>query len=496
MQPALTAENPWWKSKNEIQNDPKIKEWNESDIKWDPRIRHKFDYSNDIVYSLRGPRQVGKTTLIKLQIKEFLENDTNPWNIMYYSFDLNNNPKDVMEIINSYLTQSERWRDKKRIYLFLDEISSVKNWQKAIKKLWDMGKLKNCTVVATGSHSVDLRMATERLPGRKGITNDAYDKIMIPMKFSEYVSILDSDLSKYINENLRKSELRQKLINSLFDCKIDQALEKLIPQIDKLDRFLYEYLLTGGIPKAIDEYIKYGQINEYVYTMYLESILGDLKQLDMDGRKFKQLVVNIIGNIGWPTSWNSLQKDTDIGSWRTVDRYMNLLLEMFILLTYYQYDSKKKAPIYSKDKKVYFQDVFFFHTLNSWISSKNSFELANEYISQERNQGHLIEGIIGDHLIRLTFFLTAKKQMFDYSNHIFHWRYSNDKEVDFILKVNDMEIPIEVKYQKTIGVRDMDGLFNFKRRTGVKNAILISKNHLEEHQDYVKIPAGLFLLLI
>lgn len=498
MQSGLLTENPWWKSKDSILNDLKINEWNESKIKWDPRIRHKFNYDNDVVYSLRGPRQVGKTTLMKLQIRDFLKKGVNPWNIMYYAFDLENNPKDVLEIINSYLTQTERWRDKSRCYLFLDEISSVKNWQKAIKRLSDMGKLKNCTVIATGSHTVDLRMATERLPGRKGITDDAYDKIMLPMKFSEYVSVLDVDLCKFINERLRPTELREKIFIKLFNAEIDPALEKLITNLEKLDRFLHEYLLTGGIPKAIDDYIKYGYINEYVYTTYLESILGDIQHLEMDLRKFKKLVDNIINDIGWPTSWNSLQKDTDIGSWSTVDRYINLLSEMFILIIYFQYNSKTKVPLYGKAKKIYFQDVFFFHTLNSWINSKKSFELANEYVMNEKNQGHLIEGIIGNHLIRLAFFLSPKKQIFDYSNHIFYWRHSEEREVDFIFKTkNELDIPIEVKYQNNVSSRDMDGLFNFKRQTGIKNALLISKNELsQESNEFVRIPASLFLLLI
>lgn len=75
--------------------DPKVKEWNESVIKWDPRIRHTFRYGADVIYSLRGPRQVGKTTLIKLQIREFLTKGISPWNIMYYAFDVDNNPKDL-----------------------------------------------------------------------------------------------------------------------------------------------------------------------------------------------------------------------------------------------------------------------------------------------------------------------------------------------------------------------------------------------------------------
>ena len=173
--------NPWWKDKNKIYDDKKIKEWKNSSIKYDPRLRHTINYDfapeNTVVYTLRGLRQVGKTTLIKLQIRDFLEANISPWNILYYSLDLVSTQQDVVDIIEKYMKMSTRQRGDKRCYIFLDEASSVKDWQKGIKWLVDNDTLKNVTVMATGSQAINIRNATERLPGRKGKQDDSCHKI-------------------------------------------------------------------------------------------------------------------------------------------------------------------------------------------------------------------------------------------------------------------------------------------------------------------------------
>ena len=162
---------------------------------------YDFKPENTVVYTLRGPRQVGKTTLVKLQIMDFLLGGTHPWNILYYSLDLANTQQDVADLIETYLKISVRQRGERRSYLFLDEASSVSDWQKGIKWLVDNDKLKNSTIMATGSQAINLKNASERLPGRKGTINDSYDKILLPMKFAEYASLLNNDLKKLVTEN-------------------------------------------------------------------------------------------------------------------------------------------------------------------------------------------------------------------------------------------------------------------------------------------------------
>lgn len=496
----LSTNNPWWQSESRINNDLKIQEFNESKIKWDPRIRHTFDLGRDLVYSLRGPRQVGKTTLVKLQIKELLEKRISKWNILYYAFDIHTSVQELVNILKTYFDRTSNLKNKKnRCYLFLDEITSVKNWQKGIKKLWDEAYLKNCTVIVTGSHSIDLQRSTEMLPGRRGdiSEDDVYDKILLPMKFSEYVSLIDSDLENLIDKNFNRDS-RKENFNALLAHRIDNKLEEMFAYISTLNQYLLDYLITGGIPKVINEYLKNGEIHSSIYFTFFQYIIGDIHNLQHSERIFKRLMTHIIENIGFTLSYRDIQRNIDIGSSVTVEDYVNLLCNMFVLTLFYKYDSTQKRGRTDKEKRIRFHDPFFFHTLNSWVKPEESFYVTQHYLSKKENQGLLIENVVGDHLIRLAFYLTKKKNMFDYSNYLYYWQDQKKYEVDYILNVdNQIEVPIEVKFtNQAIKADELNGLFSFKRITGVKNAILVTENTLQSSREYIQIPASLFLLLI
>ncbi|MDT7858863.1 MAG: hypothetical protein RQ930_02340 [Candidatus Aenigmarchaeota archaeon] len=69
----LSKQNPWWKDKAEIENDEDIRKWKEGKRKWIPSEINEISlklFSLDFVF---GPRQVGKTTLLKLLIKKLLD---------------------------------------------------------------------------------------------------------------------------------------------------------------------------------------------------------------------------------------------------------------------------------------------------------------------------------------------------------------------------------------------------------------------------------------
>ena len=56
---------------------------------------------------------------------------------------------------------------------------------------------------------------------------------------------------------------------------------------------------------------------------------------------------------------------------------------------------------------------------------------------------------------------------------------------------------MEVKYTNgDIKKGDINGLINFKKITGKDNAIIITKDRFRTKDEYVKIPASIFLLLI
>jgi len=493
----LVDQNPWWKKKEAIAQDKHLNELEKSSVKWQPRIRYKFNLDKDIVYTLRGPRQVGKTTLLKSMIRDLLDKAPDPRLIFYYTCDLIDNPKELVNTVNSYL-ESTRPDRKKRAYLFLDEISSVRDWQKAIKHLSDTGKLANTTLILTGSHTLDIKKAYEKLPGRRGILDDVPDKILLPMKFVEYAETINQDLRKVLSKlQIIGSTRRIKLLLQLSKGTIPKEIKELSLYSKEIELLFNNYLMTGGIPRVADEYIRTGKISEGVYRTYIDVVLGDLARWNKKETYLRQIMRRIFGTAGNPVSWNTLKDDTDVSSHNTVAEYVDTLKDSFVLYYVRFYDIARKLPSYQKNKKIHFYDPFFFHALRAWIGGQDPFAASIEFLKDSHNVGMLTESIVGSHLIRLAFCVSQQKQLFDYENSLFYWKSSKDREIDFVVKLADNSVlPVEIKYQSSIIKSDRYGIIDFKKSSGVNKGVLLSKDKTEVKAGIVTLPTWLFLMLV
>jgi len=90
--------NPWWQDPQRIEEDPQVTEWRGAAFRWVPRLCRTFE-DVDVIYTMRGPRRVGKTTLLKLKIMELLRKGANPKNILYFSCDLLSGPRQLAETL-------------------------------------------------------------------------------------------------------------------------------------------------------------------------------------------------------------------------------------------------------------------------------------------------------------------------------------------------------------------------------------------------------------
>jgi hypothetical protein len=493
----LVDQNPWWKKEEVIAQDKHLTELEKSSVKWQPRIRYKFRFDKDIVYTLRGPRQVGKTTLLKSLIRDLLDEVPDPRLVFYYTCDLIDNPKELVNMVNSYL-ESTRPGRKQRAYLFLDEISSVRDWQKAIKHLSDTGKLANTTAILTGSHTLDIKKAYEKLPGRRGTLDDVPDKILLPMKFVEYVETINQDLQKTLSKlQLIAAGRRIKLLQELSNGVIPKEIKELSLYSKEIELLFNSYLMTGGIPRVADEYHRTGKISEGVYRTYIDVVLGDLARWNKKETYLRQILRRIFVTAGNPVSWNTLKDDTDVSSHNTVAEYVDTLKDSFVLYYVNFYDVARKLPSYQKNKKIHFHDPFFYHALRAWIGGQDPFTASIDFLKDPQNVGMLAESLVGSHLIRLAFCMSQQKQLFDYENSLFYWKSGKDREVDFVIKLGDDSVlPIEIKYQSSIMKSDRYGIIDFKKSSGVDNGILLSKNKMEAKTGIVTLPAWLFLMLV
>ena len=487
--------NPWWTDTNLINDDPKILAWEKSESNFSSLDEIGFE-SVDAVYSLRGPRQVGKTTLIKLKIKDLLGKKVRDKNVFYNSFDLGGSPKDVNGILREYLAWSGHG-DGERRFLFLDEISSVFDWQLAIKSLKDLDRLRDCTVVTAGSHSVDLRRSAETLPGRRGSPSDSLDKVLLPMSFGRYVAAVDGDLGRAIQKSALGTRAgRLSVFRDLARGKIPEDLAHVALMQRKLDSCLDGYMLSGGMPLAAVDFACGGIVTDRTYKTYLDAAESVIGLAGKNRSKTYQIAANIAASSGSPVSWSSLRRDTDVGSHHTAEEYVGMLEDMFAVSSLHRYDATTNRPKFGTGKKVYFRDPLFAHVLSLQGAAAGIFEQSLGVLKDPEAKGRLAEQIVADHLTRLAPELSLKGAGFDPAYAMMYWRSSKSgREVDFVVRDRHSVIPVEVKYQARVRRDDLWGLTDFAKATGVRPGIVVSRDDLRVEGPAVLVPASVFLLL-
>jgi predicted AAA+ superfamily ATPase len=119
--------------------------------------------------------------------------------------------------------------------LFIDEITAVAGWQKAIKRLADRGVLRKVLIITTGSKAGDIQREAELLPGRKGkLARTIYLFAQLPYKIF-----------------------------------YDKAFPTLKGQT------LAAYLIAGGSPPACAAVLETGSVPEYIFQTTADWIYGE-----------------------------------------------------------------------------------------------------------------------------------------------------------------------------------------------------------------------------
>jgi len=387
----------------------------------------RFEKGNFLII---GPRQVGKTTSLKLAILDLLES-VPPENVLYFSCEPLLKKEDIFELVGLFdrLGSGEK-------FLFLDEITFVRDWDAAVKFLLD-SDVKNLYV--TGSTSATLKK--ERFPGRAIRFRE-----FLPLDFRAFCLLFGS---KELKNTLKEAKAG---IEEIFDKSF-----KLLPFIDELQGLFEKYVVCGGFPLSAFQLMENGNIKEETYETYVNWILGDISKLDRSERIFKSVIQGVLKNYGSRFSLNSVAKEMEIGSHVTVREYLEFLEKCYLFRNYFKFDLSRGRPIYRAERKVYFIDPFLFRVFSRYA-------LGSSDVSVEKKPC-LIEGMVGEYLKRNgeTFF--------------FHGR----KEVDFI--INDTGV--EVKYGR-VGKKDFPNV-------DLKNKIILSKNQWEDFGDVKAIPIPVFI---
>ena len=164
----LRDSNTWWRGER-IFKLPKMRRW-----AFTPVLQGLQEGLAPAVV-LRGPRQIGKTTLLEQIIDHLLNNNVSPRQIFRVQFDDLPELGKVRDV--SVILELCRWfsenilhksfnqaaTDGEQPFIFLDEVQNLPDWAPQLKHLVDMHPVR---VLVTGSSALRIEAGRDSLAGR------------------------------------------------------------------------------------------------------------------------------------------------------------------------------------------------------------------------------------------------------------------------------------------------------------------------------------------
>lgn len=444
-------------------------------------IRKGLDEDRRIL-TIRGPRQVGKTTLCGQLIEYLLESPVKqvpPEHILYLTADnsqILSNPENVIrdsiEIYERFVLERSIASLDESIYVFIDEVQKIDDWASVLKYYVDT--YPNLQFVVTGSVSTLIKQdASETLVGRLD------ERILMTMKYVEHVryqDILDEDTIYEHSTGIRDA-LKDGVRNGdpgEFLAKMTGfygGYEDAIPQLNALkDR----YLLVGGYPGVLgDELVDaYAKLDSDLQN----TVLGDLAMVyDVEKpKKVLKVLSLIVESTTGKLNVQNIARTAGI-SRDTVERYLEHLDEFFLTSKCKRYTTSEYRS--QGRPKMYLQDVGLYNTLAG--------TMAEETLRDGEKMGPILETAVCDHARRLQFNLSDTRSV-----EVTYW----DKrgEVDFVLSTSEFDLPIEVKHGDSSRA-DLRGIRNFiEDRSADFGLVVNDGGSFKQDGELIHVPAWLF----
>lgn len=332
-----------------------------------------------LIKVVTGIRRCGKSTLFEIYQDYLINNGVSQEQIISINFE-DFDYEELTEPHKLYSYIKERIVENKKNYIFLDEIQNVKNFHKVVDSLFIKN---NVDLYLTGSNAYMLSSEIATL-----ISGRYVEIKMLPLSFKEYVQSTGDE------NNLAKKYR------------------------DYIEFSSFPYILElGNKHKEIDIYLE-GLLN----TIILKDIVQRNKIADI--LMLKSVLRFLFDNIGNQLSTKKIA-DTLTSNGRkidskTVEKYINSLLESYVIYQANRYNIKGKEYLKTLEK-YYVVDI----GLRYALLGKRSTDV-----------GHILENVVYLELIRRGFDVYVGKV--------------NDLEVDFVA----MDGEKIIYYQVAATVRD------------------------------------------
>ena len=214
-------------------------------IKRDIYEKLEKEVKNNKITALVGPRQVGKTTLLK-EIKKNLEKS------IYITFDdrkiLNLFEEDIDLFIDKYISEFD--------YIFIDEFQYAKQGGQKLKFIFDT--IENKKIFISGSSNPELAIHSfQYLVGRISIIE------IFPLTFREYLNYKSNEDSVFFKKIRKQDPL--KLIKKYFEeyLKFGGFPDCVLQNSDEDKKKVLKNIVESYLFKEIKEILDYKNIYEF-----------------------------------------------------------------------------------------------------------------------------------------------------------------------------------------------------------------------------------------
>ncbi len=346
--------------------------------------QHFSKYKQALV--LLGARQVGKTTLLKRTFPEaqylLLDNEY------------------IFNVLESYNIDTYKTILSGSKQIIIDELHLLSNPGRAVKIIYD--QIEDVQLIVTGSSSLHIKnKSSESMAGRKIEYN------LYPLTISEYL------FQKGI-----VPEITLPVVSSILYGQPNT------PKTYSQEEIVENVLLFGLYPDLLEIEDK----RKYLLELADSAVFKDIVALDLieNRAKAKELLKLLAYQIGNLINYQEISTKLGIDR-RTVERYIEIFEQSFILYRIYPYSKKSRDEI-GKMPKIYFWD----------LGLRNALIDNFDEIGIRSDSGAMFENFIISEVKKEISYL-------DLNLKVNYWRLKSGAEVDLVLSNSQSLVGCEIK---------------------------------------------------
>lgn len=459
----LRDRNPWWRHARGWQDeDQNLREATEAPFEYRPGVLD--DLRPGGLYTLSGPRRVGKSLEVRRAIEHLIDDGVPARNILYGSCD-GFSLQDLRRLFRAGMSLTRGVEGTK--WWFIDEITAVgSGWSSVVKDLRDDTPLRRDCVVLTGSSSRELREATKNFAGRRGAAAECSDRLLMPVPFRDYCRLIGVT---------GLPNIAPIAPGDMLSRAAGEATAELFFWANDLVDAWESYLRCGGFPRAIGDLLRTGDVTPGFVQDLWDVIRGDaIRATSLGDADLLNLLARIADGIASPLNASAVGRDVGLGSHHSVNDRINDLAFAFQTWRCHQAD-RHGRPNTGAQRKVYFIDP-----LIARLPSRRNAAYRTPDVTK------LSEQQIGLALTRAA--IGGRADRFIASDMVMYERTSTGKEVDF---VGAQQVPFESKY--------VERNWKSEARTVVAahgRGILATRNVLDTASDVWAVPACIVVWLL